>query len=162
CPSHAVRVIQRAFDYDYPTDQYGNRRAQKETTYFGATDSSGACGACPFHSVEYLPTETASPGRWEQEGRHFDQERHDGNLGGDYRLITTGWAPANWTTLAGGPVLPNLFNAKTTADSSGSVTTSYSFSAYGFLNSTTTNDPNYGSLVQIFPSAGGDGRGDGR
>ena len=114
CVTHAARVRQRAFDYDNPTGEAGNRRLKTETTYFAATNADGSCPGCASHTVAFSSSTGAA---WETEGRHYNVETHSGNLGGDARSITTDWDPQNWNTMpaAGLSPLPNLVKQRTEA-----------------------------------------------
>ncbi len=112
CASKALRVLQKTFEYDNPTDKVGNRRLQSEKTIHGA----GNCASCPYH----LTTFSAVNDTWENNGRHYDTETHGGTLGGDARTIVTDWNPVNWITgpPAGGLVLPNVYERRTVTEGS--------------------------------------------
>ena len=113
CGSRAVRVVQKSYEFDTAGLPGTNRRLQKEKTIYGSSD----CGSCPYHQVAFTPTDT-----WDSNGRHYEVETHTGTLGGDNRTVTTDWAPVNWASgpPPGQPVLPNLFNQRTTVQGSSS------------------------------------------
>lgn len=144
CPSHAVRVVQRTYDYDDPETEFGNRRLQSEITYNQASASNGFCSGCKYHQVEFLPREADSVGAWEAAGRHYATETHTGNLGNDSRTTTTTWTPST------APWFPNLFDKRETVDATG---TQYQYFDYdhtaqanGFLRGTLTWDSGRGLL----------------
>ncbi len=143
CANHAARVIQRAYDYDFPSAEIYNRRLLSETTYHQAPQANGQCPGCKYHAVTFSPGEASSPGHWESNGRHFDTEAHSGNLGGDSRTITTAWMPVHWTAgpPAEGFAFPNLYNHRIESDASLVKDQYFEFdSATGFLNCTFQHD----------------------
>ncbi len=111
CGSRAVRVVQKSYEFDTAGLPGSNRRLQEEKTIYGSSN----CASCPYHQVAFTPT-----GTWDANGRHYDVETHTGTLGADNRTVTTDWAPVNWASgpPAGQPVLPNLFNQRTTVQGS--------------------------------------------
>lgn len=130
CPNHAFKVQQRAYEYDDMAGQKGNARLQAETTYYGATASSGACTTCLYHTVAF----TNPTGTWEGNGRHYGAETHSGNLGNDYRQVVTTWTPVAT------PWFPNLLSKRVTTDSTGSLNEYFDYDtgaqADGFLRGT--------------------------
>jgi RHS repeat-associated protein len=109
CGSHAVRVVQKSWEFDTAGLPGSDRRLQSEKTIFGAS----TCSTCPWHQAAF----TLSPGNtWDGNGRHYDVEAHTGSLGSDVKTTTTDWAPLNWSSgpPAGQPVLPNLLQQRTT------------------------------------------------
>ncbi len=155
CATHAIRVTQNLYQYDtdgpaLPSaeDDGVLRRLRKTTTYYGrisATDpvSPEYCPACLKHSVTLS---LVGANTWEGNGRHYDKETHDGNLGGDRREVTTVWTPQP------GAHLWNLYASRVETDpdipaASGLTATrnvvdrSFFFDpATGFLSSTLTWD----------------------
>ncbi len=88
CVTHAIRVVQRTYEYDTRSPRDGNRRLKQETTYFGPTAADGGCSGCASHTVTFS---NSGADTWEGNGRHYGVETHTGNLGGDARTITTDW-----------------------------------------------------------------------
>ncbi len=141
CVTHAARVVQRAYEYDIPATEVGNRRLRTEITYYGPTAADDSCSGCASHVVSFSNSGADS---WEGNGRHYGVEAHSGNLGGDARTVTTDWAPENWTTMPapGEVVLPNLVNQRTESQGSSVAERYFEFdTATGFLKGTIVYDP---------------------
>jgi len=113
CGSRAVRVVQRGYELDTAGLPGSDRRLVHEKTIYGAS----TCSTCPYHQVDHTLT---AGDTWDGNGRHYNLETHTGTLGGDARTIATDWAPVNWAAgpPPGQPVLPNLFNRRTTTEGS--------------------------------------------
>lgn len=141
CVTHAARVSERAYEYDIPDTETGNRRLRAETTYYGPTAADDSCPGCAGHTVTYS---NSGSDTWEGNGRHYGIETHSGNLGGDARTITTDWAPENWTSMPapGQTVLPNLTNRRTESEGSSVADRYFEFdTASGFLKGSFVYDP---------------------
>ncbi len=139
CPSHAVRVVHRTYDYDIPLTEVGNRRLQEEITYHQATASNGSCSGCKYHTIAFSNFGGTT---WDGNGRHYNIETHSGNLGGDFRQITTTWTPLT------SPWLPNLRSIRTETDGSSTANQYFDYKLVndgtapnGFLRGTLSWDP---------------------
>ena len=135
CPSHAVRVVHRTYEYDDLLTEFGNRRLQNEINYHQATASDGTCSGCKYHAITFSNLGGTT---WDGNGRHYSIETHSGNLGNDSRTKTTYWNPST------APWFPNLFDKRITSDATGSLNQYFDYdhitSINGFLRGTVTWD----------------------
>ena len=153
CPNHAVRVTNRAFEYD---SGLANRHLQSETRIYGAPNALGQCSSCISHTVSYSNfvgrNWDAFPGDTSGNGRHYNVETHSGNLGGvgaDTKSVSTTWSPlpAASNVL---PWFPNLYDKRITTDASGTLRQYFDYDhsaqANGFLRGIRTWDDGRGRL----------------
>ena len=119
CATHAIRVTRNLYQYGPdgaslpdPDDDGNLRRLRQTTTYYGhvATADPSAADLCPACLKHLVTWSLAGSHTWEGNGRHYDTESHDGNLGGDRRVVTTAWTPQD------GPRLWNLFASRVETD----------------------------------------------
>jgi RHS repeat-associated protein len=152
CGSKAVRVSQKAYAVDSSVEGLAgtNRRLISDKSIYGAS----TCGSCPYHEVDFGPT---TDNTWNNNGRHYPTETHTGTLGSDSKTIATVWTPVNWGTgapPAGQPVLPNIFNRRTTTMGSSSKDEYFEFDTTtpnGFLKGSFVYDSaTYGSPGNTF------------
>jgi RHS repeat-associated protein len=136
CADRAVRVTQRTYEYDIASSDVGNRRLFSEIVYHQPPAANGVCSGCRYHQVSFA---NAGSHTWEGNGRHYDSETQTGNLGADYRQVTTAWTPAYWSAPPPSNAfsLPNLMSQRTESDGSTAVYRYFEYrtdaTANGFL-----------------------------